>query len=173
MLKANFKCLFFIPPEILYHFDSKLYTYLFFSLKGWFISKLFKGSTFAFSSQYSLMRSFFLSSCVIQNICFGIVKTYFKYFQLRGRSFKYLLNLSNLIIKFGFSHKLYYMVPSNTQLILLTKQVLKVSSKSLQSLNFFFFYLHCIRKFDKYKGKGFIYYKDSLVLKASSKKTKL
>jgi ribosomal protein L6P/L9E len=56
---------------------------------------------------------------------------------------------------------------------LVNKQVFKVSGKSLQKLKNIFFDLHSIRNFDKYKGKGLLYYKDSLILKASSKKTKV
>jgi ribosomal protein L6P/L9E len=65
------------------------------------------------------------------------------------------------------------MLPNNTYFSLINKQVLKISGKSLQNLKSIFFDLHSIRKFDKYKGKGLLYYKDTLILKASSKKTKV
>lgn len=80
---------------------------------------------------------------------------------------------NRLIIKFGFSHKLYYSIPSCVCITLITKQVFKVTGKSLSKLKTFFFDLHAIRKFDRYKGKGLLYYKDFLVLKSSSKKTKV
>ena len=104
---------------------------------------------------------------------FGLIKSYFKYFQLRGRSFKFQFIASYLILKFGYSHKLYYKIPNNFCVSLVNKQVFKVSGKSLQKLKNIFFDLHSIRNFDKYKGKGLLYYKDSLILKASSKKTKV
>jgi large subunit ribosomal protein L6 len=101
----------------------------------------------------------------------GLIKDYFKYIQLRGRGFRYLFFFSQLVVKFGFSHKLYYILPANISVTLITKQVLKIYGKSLQQLKSIFFDLHSIRKFDKYKGKGLLYCRDTLVLKASSKKT--
>jgi len=99
-----------------------------------------------------------------------LIKNYFKYIQLRGRSFRFLFFFKKLILKFGFSHKLFFIIPNNICITLINKQVLKISGKSLQRLKNIFFDLHAIRKFDKYKGKGLVYYRDSLILKASSKK---
>lgn len=109
---------------------------------------------------------------IFSNIIFGVIRGYLKYVQLKGRSFKYLLRHSNLVLKFGFSHKVYYLLLNNICITLLTKQILKVTSKTFQKVSCIFFDLHSIRKFDKYKGKGLIYYKDSILLKTSSKKTK-
>ena len=173
MLKKKSKTLFFIPPEILFYLDLKLGNFYFFSLNGWYLQKQLKFSCFLYSSINCLVRPFFSSSFLFNNLIFGLIKSYFKFIQLRGRSFRYLYFLSNLILKFGFSHKLYYIVSNNICVTLITKQIFKVSGKSLQRLKSIFFDLHSIRKFDKYKGKGLLYYKDSLILKASSKKTKV
>lgn len=173
MLKKKTKTLFFIPPEILFYFDLKLGNFYFFSLNGWYLHKQLKMLSFLYNNINCLVRPFFLSSFLFNNLIFGLIKSYYKYIQLRGRSFRYLYILSNLIIKFGYSHKLYYIVSNNICFTLITKQILKVSGKSLQRLKNIFFDLHSIRKFDKYKGKGLLYYKDSLILKASSKKTKV
>lgn len=132
-----------------------------------------KTISFVYSEYHSLIRLYYSSSYLIDNLIFGLIKCYFKYFQIKGRSFRYLLMHSILILKFGYSHKLYYQLPNNTVLTLINKQVLKISGKSLQNLKSIFFDLHSIRKFDKYKGKGLLYYKDTLILKASSKKTKV
>ena len=173
MLKKYNKSLFFIPPEIIFYLDLKLLNFFFFGISGWLFQEMFKTLPYLYTGAYSLIRSFFLSIFLLNNLIFGLIKNYFKYFQLRGRSFKYSIIFGNLVIKFGFSHKLYYILPYNTRINLITKQIFKVSSKSLHGLNFFFFDLHCIRKFDNYKGKGLLYYKASLVLKASSKKAKV
>lgn len=173
MLKKKNKTLFFIPPEILYYFDLKLSNFFFFGLNGWFLQNHFKITPFLYKCSNNLIRFYFSSSFLFNNLIFGLIKSYFKYIQLRGRSFRYLYSVSNLIIKLGFSHKLYYSLPNNICVSLITKQVLKVSGKSLQQIKNIFFDLNSIRNFDKYKGKGLLYYKDFLILKASSKKTKV
>ena len=173
MLKKFNKALFFIPPEIFFFFDSKTFNFFFFGVVGWFFQKLPNKLSFLYSTFNLLIRFFFSSSFFFNNKAFGLIKSYLKYFQLRGRSFRFLFLGRCLIIKLGFSHKLYYSVPSNVCISLITKQVLKISGKSLSKLKTFFFDLHAIRKFDKYKGKGLLYYKDFLVLKSSSKKTKV
>lgn len=165
--------MFFIPPEIVSYFDLKLGKIFFFGLRGWFLQKVSKSTYLFYSLTKLLVRTIFSSALFFNNLIFGLIKSYFKFIQLRGRSFRYLCILSNLILKFGYSHKLYYLIPNNICVTLITKQVLKISGKSLQRLKHIFFDLHSIRKFDKYTGKGLLYYKDSLVLKASSKKTKV
>ena len=47
------------------------------------------------------------SSFLIDNLIFGLIKCYFKYFQIKGRSFRYLLMHSILILKFGYISVLY------------------------------------------------------------------
>jgi len=173
MLKKFGKSLFYIPPEIKCYFNYKLSTFFFFGLNGWCVDLLIKKVSFMYSTLYKIIRLFNSSSYLINNLIFGLIKCYFKYFQIKGRSFRYLFRYSILILKFGYSHKLYYMLPNNTYFSLINKQVLKISGKSLQNLKSIFFDLHSIRKFDKYKGKGLLYYKDTLILKASSKKTKV
>ena len=173
MLKKFNKALFFIPPEIVFFFDLKTFKTFFFGLFGWFLKLPFKKASFLYSSFNSLIRTVFSSSFLFNNLVCGLIKTFLKYFQLRGRSFRFLFIYNSLILKFGFSHKLYYILPGNLYITLITKQVLKISGKSLTKLKAIFFDLHAIRKFDKYKGKGLLYYKDILLLKASSKKTKV
>ena len=173
MLKKSSKTLFFIPPEILFYLDLKSLNFFFFGTSGWYLKKLLKKETFLYSACRFLIRSFFVSSLLFNNLIFGLIKSYFKYIQLRGRSFKYIYFFSNLVIRFGFSHKIYYIIPNNSLVSLVNKQVLKISGKSLQQLKRIFFDFYSIRKFDKYKGKGLLYYNDVLILKASSKKTKV
>ncbi len=173
MLNKLNKALFFIPPEILFFFDSKTSNFFFFGVVGWFFQKLSQKTSFMHSYFHSAVRTFFSSSFFFNNNVFGLVRAYLKYFQLRGRSFRFLFLDNYLIIKLGFSHKLYYSITHNICITLITKQVLKISGKSLSKLKTCFFDLHAIRKFDKYKGKGLLYYKDSLLLKSSSKKTKV
>jgi len=78
-----------------------------------------------------------------------------------------------LIVRFGYSHKLYYSPFHNVCLCLINKQVLKIYGRSLGNINSVFFDIHSMRKFDKYKGKGLLFYKDNLILKVSSKKNKV
>ncbi len=173
MLKKSNKVLFYIPPEIKYYFDLKSFNFFFFGIVGWAFQRLLKTQTFIYSEINSLICGFFISCLLFKNLIFGLIKTYFKYIQLRGRSFKFFFFYFKLILKLGFSHKLYYITPNDLYIKLVAKQVLKISSKSHQKLKAFFFDLESIRKFDIYKGKGLIYYKDTLILKANSKKTKV
>ena len=98
-----------------------------------------KTISFVYSEYHSLIRLYYSSSYLIDNLIFGLIKCYFKYFQIKGRSFRYLLMHSILILKFGYSHKLYYQLPNNTVLTLINKQVLKISGKVRQVVIDFFF----------------------------------
>jgi ribosomal protein L6P/L9E len=168
----NTNKLILIPPEVLFALDLKLNNILFFGLQGWLLKKNLKTtSIIRYAFKYLTLLILPLTS-VIRNLIFGLLRGYFKYVQLKGRSFKYILWRSSLILKFGFSHKIYYTVLNNVCITLVTKQLLKIISKTAQKVSVFFFDLHSIRKFDKYKGKGVLYYKDSIILKASSKKIK-
>jgi hypothetical protein len=173
MLKSRYKVLFSLPPEILHYHDLKFNRLFLFGLEGWLLQHKKRRVPFLYNSTLLLMNTLISSSSILRNLVYGLIKTYYKYIKLRGRGFKYLLVQSTLSIKFGFSHKLYYTIPNNICITLLTKQVLKVTCKSSHLLNSVFFDLHSIRKLNKYKGKGLIYYKDYLMLKASSKKTKV
>lgn len=173
MLKCTNKILFFIPSEIIFFLDLKLSNFFFFGASGWFFQNLFRYYSLLYNKKLSIIRLCFLSSFLLYNCVLGLIKSYFKYIQLRGRSFKFLFFFNSLILKFGFSHKIYYTIPNNVKILLLNKQIFKISGKSLQKIKKIFFDLHSIRNFDKYKGKGLIYYKDTLVLKESSKKTKV
>jgi ribosomal protein L6P/L9E len=171
MLKSNVKLLVLTPPETLCYFDLKLSKMFFFGLVGWLQSV--KIPSFVHSLKKRLLCTLTVLPVTLNNLIFGLIKSYFKYIQLRGRSFRYLYLYTTLVLKLGFSHKLYYIVANNTCITVLTKQVIKVVGKTVQRLSLFFFDLHVIRKFDKYKGKGLLYYNDSILLKPSSKKTKV
>jgi ribosomal protein L6P/L9E len=165
--------MFITPPEILSHFDITKNSFFFFGLQGWFFKAGIKLSAFSFNLAFFTIKFIFISSLLLNNFIFGFLKLYSKYFQLRGRSFRFLLANNLIILKFGYSHKLYFSLLNNICISLINKQVLKISGTSLSSLKSTFFDLHSISKFDRYKGQGLLYYQDQIFLKISSKKTKV
>lgn len=173
MLIIKKKALSIIPPELCSYINFKNARFFFFGLNGWFLKTQSKNLSFIFNKLANVIRFFFSSTHIFTNFIFGLIKIHFKYLQLRGRNFRFLFTQAYLILKFGYSHKIYYAIPNNICINLINKQVLQISGPSLFALKTLFFDLHLIRKFDKYKGKGLLYYKDSIVFKISSKKTKV
>jgi ribosomal protein L6P/L9E len=171
MLKRHDNIFFLVPPEFLFYFD--FFNFFFIGLNGWLLKCINKHFIFLFKSSINGFRFFFSSSALFHNLVFGLIKYYFKFLQLRGRSYRFLFLGFHLIVRFGYSHKLYYSPFHNVCLCLINKQVLKIYGRSLGNINSVFFDIHSMRKFDKYKGKGLLFYKDNLILKVSSKKNKV
>ncbi len=173
MLKQYNRILLQFPPELPFYFSLNLCKFFFFGLNGWFYITLFASSTILFNTTKLLIRFFFSSSSTLKNLTLGLIKIYSKFIQLRGRGFRVLFHNFSLAIKLGYSHKLYYNIPNNSRFSFINRQILKISTRYLNVLHFFFFDFNLIRKFDVYKGKGIAFYKDSLVLKVSTKKSKV
>jgi|TARA_B110000503_G_C7127825_1_gene405464 ribosomal protein L6P/L9E len=86
--------------------------------------------------------------------------------------YKFINVSNNIVLKFGFSHRIIYSVYSNIYCLFINKYLIKLESRSFSDLKKVVYLLRSIRKNSMYKKKG-IFLKGSLIsLKISSKKAK-
>jgi len=114
-------------------------------------------------------RSYF---SLLKIIFWGFNKGYIQYLKLKGMGYKFVHISNNIILKFGFSHRIIYAVYSNVYCLFINKYLIKLESRSFLDLKRVIDSLSNVRKNSIYKKKG-IFLKGSLIsLKISSKKAK-
>jgi len=114
-------------------------------------------------------RSYF---SLLKIIFWGFNKGYIQYLKLKGMGYKFVHISNNIILKFGFSHRIIYAVYSNVYCLFINKYLIRLESRSFLDLKRVIDSLSNVRKNSIYKKKG-IFLKGSLIsLKISSKKAK-
>lgn len=153
--------------------NKKLFSLVLSCFRGWGIiclknslfllkSKEFFSITFKKKSYFTLLKVLFL----------GFNKGYTQYLKLKGMGYKFINVSNNIVLKFGFSHRIIYSVYSNIYCLFINKYLIKLESRSFSDLKKVVYLLRSIRKNSMYKKKG-IFLKGSLIsLKISSKKAK-
>jgi ribosomal protein L6P/L9E len=102
----------------------------------------------------------------------GFQKGYFQYLKLKGMGYKFIRVGANLILKFGYSHRIVYVNYGDVYCKFFTKFILRLETRSLWLLSNITYFFRNIRKRNMYKKKG-IFFKGALItLKSSSKKSK-
>ena len=105
-------------------------------------------------------------------IFLGFQKGYFQYLKLKGMGYKFINTGNNIILKFGFSHRIVYVNSIDTQSKFITKYLLGLESRSLWTLKRIVQSFINVRKKNVYKKKG-IFLKGCLInIRVSSKKAK-
>lgn len=131
---------------------------LFFLIKNnelhWF---LFHNKSF-----YSFLKTFLL----------GFQKGYFQYLLLKGMGYKFISIKNNLIIKFGFSHRIIYLNYLNIYCKYINKYMLHFESRSFWDLKKINLLFQNIKKNNVYKKKGIFFKGHLVVIKTSNKKSK-
>jgi ribosomal protein L6P/L9E len=61
----------------------------------------------------------------------GLQKGYFQYLKLRGMGYKFVNTSNNIVLKFGFSHRIIYVNPINTKCRFISKYFLRLEGRSL------------------------------------------
>lgn len=75
-----------------------------------------------------------------------------------------------MVLKLGFSHKIYVNIPDNITIRSTKKSVLVINSPDIEKLKNFIFYLRALRPINSYKGKGILFLNEKLSLKEVKKK---
>jgi large subunit ribosomal protein L6 len=117
-------------------------------------------------SMWGTFRMHFLKST------YGLANNYYSFLSLIGVGFKVLKKKNKLILRLGLSHQVFLKLPFNKVYIKkISKRPLLFSFSSpdydlLQNITFF---LRSFKKPEIYKGKGFSFKKELLVLKEGKK----
>jgi hypothetical protein len=83
------------------------------------------------------MKVFFLLShmksylSLLAIIFLGFQKGYFKYLKLKGMGYKFINTRNNIILKFGFSHRVIYTSSIDTRCCFITRYLLGLETRSL------------------------------------------
>lgn len=106
-----------------------------------------------------------------QNKLIGIKLPYLKRLILSGVGFRIEKQLNNLLqLRLGYSHFIYLMCPPQINFLFSKKKILILKSNDLELLSLFVSQLKKLKKFDKYKGKGFLNKNTNIILKVGKKK---
>jgi ribosomal protein L6P/L9E len=152
--------------------NKKLFLLVLTSSKGWGIN--------SYQKPYFLVKEkkvFYLSytksySSFISIIFLGFQKGYFQYLKLKGIGYKFIHTINNIILKFGFSHRIIYINSIDTECRFISRYLLSLEARSLWTLKKIVQSFNNIRKKNVYKKKG-LFLKGSLIsILASSKKSK-
>jgi ribosomal protein L6P/L9E len=100
-----------------------------------------------------------------------LTRIYFQKINLKGIGFKsYKLSNNLLLIKLGFTHKIYYINQYNNTNFICKKSKLLVYGGNIDSINKFSDDIKNFRKPDMFKGKGVVLGDKSLKLKSIKKR---
>ena len=143
------------------------------SSKGWGITVCQKNYFMVKDKNFFYFLSHMKSYLNLMSIIFlGFQKGYFQYLKLKGMGYKFINTSNNIILKFGFSHRIVYVNAIDTKCKFITKYLLGLESHSLWTLKRIVQSFINIRKKNVYKKKG-IFLKGCLInIRVSSKKAK-
>jgi hypothetical protein len=111
-------------------------------------------------------------SSFISIIFLGFQKGYFQYLKLKGMGYKFINTNNNIILKFGFSHRIIYVNWIDTECKFITRHILALETRSFWTSKKIVQSFTSIRKKNVYKKKG-IFLKGCLInIQVSSKKSK-
>ena len=153
--------------------NTKLFNLILTVSKGWGIMILEKNFFLVKKKEifpYLLKEKSYLS--LLRNIFLGFYKGYSQYLKLKGMGYKFMTVKKNLILKFGFSHRIVFMNYTNIYCKFITRYLLRFESRSLCTLKKIYQIFTKIRKNNTYKKKGLFFKGSVTTIKTSSKKSK-
>lgn len=107
----------------------------------------------------------------IQKVIIGLEISYIQRLLLLGVGYRLEKQTDRLLsLKLGYSHTLFFVIPKEIDLFLSKKKVIICKSLNFEALTLFISQLQKLRKFNKYKGKGFIKKNQIIKLKEGKKK---
>lgn len=113
---------------------------------------------------------FLFKSIILNNIERSLI-IYFKKLTLKGIGFKcYKLTSNLLLLKIGYTHKIYYLIPYSDVSFLSKKGRILVHGSNVNNINNVVYEIKNLRQPDSYKGKGIIFSDEKLKLKSSKKR---
>jgi ribosomal protein L6P/L9E len=108
----------------------------------------------------------------LESVFLGFQAGYTQYIVLKGMGFKFLRVKSLIVLKIGYSHRIFFFITSNTCCLYLTKYILKVNCRSVTKLTRVINSFLATRKKSIYKKKGIFIKGSTYKVKLSSKKAK-
>lgn len=113
----------------------------------------------------------FLFRALILNIINRSIQKHFKKLTLKGIGFKcYKLNNRVMLLKIGFTHKIYYLAANLDTTLVCKKGRLLVYGNDIDLVNNLAYEIKGLRQPDSYKGKGIIFTDEKIKLKSSKKR---
>ncbi len=113
---------------------------------------------------------FLFKSIILNNIERALI-VYFKKLTLKGIGFKcYKLTSSLVLLKIGYTHKIYYLIPYSDVSFLSKKGRMIIYGSNVNNINNVVYEIKNLRQPDSYKGKGIIFSDEKLKLKSSKKR---
>ena len=107
----------------------------------------------------------------LQQNLIGLNIPYIKRLLLVGVGYRVENHLKNkLQLRLGFSHNVYIQLPFEIDFFFSKKKILILKSFDFEKLTMFVSQLKKLKKFDKYKGKGFLIKNQNVILKIGKKK---
>jgi hypothetical protein len=152
--------------------NKKLFILTISCSKGWGVSYcktplfLIKGSFLFFLSHRKSYSSF------MSIIFLGFQKGYFQYLTLKGVGYKFICVISNIILKFGFSHRIMHVNPINTKFKCISRYLLRMETRCFWTLWKLAQAFNSLRKKNLYKKKGIFLKGCIIITRVSSKKAK-
>ena len=96
---------------------------------------------------------------IFNNYCWSFLYYYLKFFKIVGRGYKIIiLNFNNLFFKLGYSHVIFFKLRPNIKLNLFNKSYFYICSRNLFLLENYIFNFRSLKKLNKYKLKGLIFF---------------
>lgn len=148
-----------------------------FGLLGLIFVPIPKDVNIIFSTNSMLINSeskinLFLYKSLLRNILIIFSRGLKLQLQLRGMGFRSQIKNNELILKIGYSHLIYYKIPTGIKIKRIKKQKLNIYGITNQLIYQVSEHLRNYRFPDIYKAKGLVYKGEIFKLKQGKKKTK-
>lgn len=108
----------------------------------------------------------------LANFVFGLYRYFSQFIKLQGMGYKGAISKSFLVLKLGFSHRLLFKIVKDIKLSYVSRQLLLLQGRDIDSIKKIVYNLQKLRKASAYKKKG-LFLKGAIIkIKQSSKKSK-
>jgi len=138
-------------------------------LKNTFLKKKDQQLVFLQKEEFKSLK---FSLNLMKSITKGLRNGFKIILELNGVGFKMTKDNNLMTFDLGFSHKVYYNIPNDLKIEIKKNKFLKIFGIILNYVTQTAFRIKSLKKPDVYKGKGFRYRKELLVLKQGKKNKK-
>lgn len=107
-----------------------------------------------------------LTRALIQNMVTGVTEGYVKTLDIVGVGFKAEAKTNGVLFNLGFSHPIFFQVPEEVKLDVITPTQLKVSGSDKELIGLVAAKIRSLKKPEPYKGKGIKYSNEVIIRKA-------
>jgi len=107
-----------------------------------------------------------LTRALIQNMVTGVTEGYVKTLDIVGVGFKAEAKTNGVLFNLGFSHPIFFQVPEEVKLEVVTPTQLKVSGSDKELVGLVAAKIRSLKKPEPYKGKGIKYSNEVIIRKA-------